>query len=94
MLLCNLSLVLLSKMFHQISCSRKQVDINHRSVLGSVRSAFLAKDEGTLYSFKNEVPYLVYDNEINRTLKEMAIAVSFQSITFCDCSAVCEKLDF
>lgn len=60
LLLCNLSLVLLSEMFHQISCSRKQVDINHASMLGSVRSAFLAKDEGTLCSFKNGVQYLTW----------------------------------
>lgn len=90
MRLCNLKLVLLSKMFHQINCKRKQSVISYArlSTLSYVRSAFVDKNEGTLYSFKNGVPYLGYNEETNWILKDLAIAIYFQCINFCYFSTV------
>lgn len=67
MCLCNLKLVLSSKMFHQINCKRKQSVISYArlSTLSYVRSAFVVKDEGTLYSCKNGMPYLGCSEEKN-----------------------------
>lgn len=84
MCLCNLKLVLLSKIFHQINCKRKQSVISyaHLSTLSYVKSAFVDKDKGTLYSFKNGVRCLGYDEETNWILKELASAIYCQCIHF------------
>lgn len=92
MRLCNLKLVLLSKMFHQIKCKRKQ-SYACSSTLSYVRSAFVDKDEGTLYSFKNGVPYLGYNEETNCILKELAIAIYVQCINFCHFSTVLGEVE-
>jgi len=91
--LCNLKLVLLSKMFHQINCKRKQSVRSYArlSTLSCVRPACVDNDEGISYSFKNGVPFLGHSEETNWILKEMAIAIYFQCINFCHFSTVYEK---
>lgn len=46
------------------------------STVGSVRSPFVAKGEGTSYSLENGVSYLGYDEETNLTLKEVLQFIS------------------
>jgi len=46
------------------------------STVGSVRSPFVAKDEGTSHSLENGVSYLGYDEETNLTLKEVLQFIS------------------
>lgn len=45
-----------------------------------------------MYSIKNGVPHLGYDEETNQILKELGIVIYFQYINFCHFSTVYEKL--